>query len=203
MASSTACTRGSSSSAAGTSKRMPLALILAFARTRRLAIAWGATRKALAIRAASMPSTVCNISALREAASMAGWVQTKSRRSRSSGIGACSGAMSPSVGHRTVSVGSSARRCRRAAIKSWRLAAVINQPSGEAGMPSAGQRDKALAKASPMASSAAAMSRHCQASQATMRPYELRAAATAAAWASAPRLDRGADASITPWRPSP
>jgi hypothetical protein len=51
---------------------MPASRILAFTRTSRWLIVAGATRKAEAILAASRPSTVCSISGVRAASSMAG-----------------------------------------------------------------------------------------------------------------------------------
>ncbi|WP_354362799.1 hypothetical protein [Undibacterium sp. GrIS 1.8] len=61
------------------------------------------------------------------------------------------------------------------------MATDNSHASGELGIPSIGQRSNALSNASASASSAAAMSRHCQASHDTSRPKEARAACCAAA----------------------
>jgi hypothetical protein len=57
-----------------------------FARTSRCAMAGAGTANAVAMCAASRPSTVCSISGVRMPASMAGCAQTNSNSSRLSGI---------------------------------------------------------------------------------------------------------------------
>jgi hypothetical protein len=64
---------------------MRAALIFSFARLSRWPMVPGATRKAEAMRAASMPSTVCSISGVCMAGAIAGWAQTNISFSRSSG----------------------------------------------------------------------------------------------------------------------
>ena len=61
---------------------MPVALIFALVRVSRFAMASDVIRKAPAIRAASNPSTVCSMSAMRIGGSIAGWAHTHIKRSR-------------------------------------------------------------------------------------------------------------------------
>ena len=62
-----------------------------FARTSRCAMVAAGTANAAAIAAASMPSTVCNISGVRQLAAIAGCAQTSMSSSRRSGIASSSG----------------------------------------------------------------------------------------------------------------
>jgi len=134
-------------------------------------MAAGDTRKALAMACASRPSTARSISGARTFSGRAGWAQTNISRSRASGTASAAGAAaSPSPSNNAVTAGSSVSRVWRAWCSRRCLAAAISQASGESGSPCAGQVRRAAAKASPRASSAAARSRHCQASSATSRP---------------------------------
>src|SRR5438046_2997592 len=58
---------------------MPPLRIFVFARKRRCPMVFGAMRKAWAIRAASRPKTVCSMSGVCIAGSIAGWAETKDR----------------------------------------------------------------------------------------------------------------------------
>jgi hypothetical protein len=154
----------------------------ALARTSRWPSVEGAVRKAPAMRAASSPSTVCSISGARAAASMAGCAQTNISRSRSSGT------VAPSASARSASPASSSNVCvALSCTRVWRqasslrcLATLSSQASGLSGMPSAGQRSSARANASDRASSDAAMSCVRADKMASNRPYDSRAARSAA-----------------------
>jgi len=60
--------------------------ILFLARTSRCAMVDGSTAKAVAIAAASTPSTDCSINGVRMFGAMAGWAQTSISSSRRSGM---------------------------------------------------------------------------------------------------------------------
>ena len=98
------------SSVVGSSKRRPASRIFAFARTSLWPIDAGSTRKAAAIREASSPSTVCSISGVRTAASIAGWAQTNSSLRRSSGNAPASGAASSCSSARSIDAASATPR---------------------------------------------------------------------------------------------
>jgi hypothetical protein len=68
----------------------------------------------------------------------------------------------------------------RATISRFRFAAVISHASGEAGTPCKGQVVSAAANASASASSEPATSRERETRKARSRPYETRAAFSAA-----------------------
>ena len=82
----------------GTRNGMPASRMRRFARTSRCAIVAGSTPNAPAIAAASNPSTVCSMSGVRMAGSIAGCAQANSSSSRLSGIASlCSSAVSAST----------------------------------------------------------------------------------------------------------
>ena len=85
-ASSTAGSRSGMTRWSGTTNGIRASLIRRLARTRRWAMAAGGTANAVAICAASKPSTVCSISGVRTLALIAGWAQTKSSSRRLSGM---------------------------------------------------------------------------------------------------------------------
>ena len=114
----------------------------ALARLSRRPIVSGETRKEEAMRSAVSPNTVCSISGVRAAASIAGWPHTNISSSRLSAI----------VGNSSDSVGVSTRRLlvvcsrvfrARAPSRSRLRAVTISQASGLAGTPFVGQMSSA------------------------------------------------------------
>src|SRR5262249_2403286 len=180
MASSTAPSRPGSSFSAGTSKGIPEARILRLARTSRCPIVVGGTRNACAMRAASSPSTVCSISGVCRAGSIAGCAQTKSSSTRGSGnTSPLASAAAASEARRWTQSWYSSRTRRRRAWSTRRCrAAVSNQASGCFGIPSIGHEASAETRASPKASSAPATSRVSEQRYASRRPYDARATAS-------------------------
>src|SRR5262245_29727335 len=180
MASSTAPSRGGSSCSGGTSKGIPVARILRFARTSRCPIVAGGTRKAWAMRAASSPSTVCSMRGVCSAGSIAGCAQTNSSSARRSGNASplAAAAADSEARKRADSWCRSRTRRRRAwSIRRCR-AAVSSHASGCFGSPSIGQEARAETRASPSASSAPATSRVWALRYASRRPYDDRATAS-------------------------
>ncbi len=179
---STSCKRCGSSRASGYSKETPALRMRALARTSRWPSVEGEVRNAPAMRAASSPSTTWSMSGARAAASMAGCAQTKSSRKRSSGTAA------PSTVPTSTSPASRSSACVAASwMRLWRQASSLrcratlsSHASGCSGMPSAGQRSRALAKAWASAFSDAAMSCVRAERIASSRPYDSRAARSAA-----------------------
>ena len=140
-------------------------------------MAAGETRNAAAIRAASMPRTVCSINGVRAAESIAGCAQTKRRFNRSSGKLSCAVATLCASSAICCRNGSDfSRTCLRRAASIMRLRATwSSHASGFRGTPSMGHRSSAARNASLNASSAPATSPERDATYAIRRPYELRA----------------------------
>ena len=131
--------------ASGTSNGMPASLILALARDSRRPIASGLTRKAEAMRIASRPSTVCSISGVCMAASIAGCAHTNSSFSRSSGnsVAVDQGARPPRrQGSGPARPAGGSLRAGARSIER-RRATVSSQASGLSGTPSRGQVGRA------------------------------------------------------------
>ena len=147
----------------------PASLIFALARTSRWPIVAGATRNAAPICAASRPSTVCSISGVRTAASMAGWAQTNSSFRRSSGTAGASGAASSCSSARSAAAASTTPGAGACCAGGCAPRSAARH-RGLAGTPSTGQVRSAATKASDSASSEAAMSRERAASIASSRP---------------------------------
>jgi hypothetical protein len=144
-----------------------------FARTRRWPIAAGEARKALAIRAASRPSTHCSISAAREAGSTFSAARASSSARRWSG--SASASSSAAASRRNSGAAAEAVFAQRCASISRRLTAVSSEASGFRGTPATGQAAGAAAKASASASSAAAKPCPRASRKASSRPEPSRA----------------------------
>src|SRR5262245_32829274 len=138
---------------------MPAARIFRFARTRRCAIAGSATRNACAISVVVRPPTSRSVKATRLSAASAGWQQVKTRASRSSGMALTSSSSAGSSCRRPMSSAFCWKTFSRRMRSIARLRAVVTRHApGGRGMPSRGQRSRAVVNASCTASSASSRS---------------------------------------------
>jgi hypothetical protein len=120
---------------------MRAAAIFRFARVSRAAIVGSLTRKACATSGVATPQTSRSVSATWASRPSAGWQQTKTSRSRSSGNSSGSPASPSSSPSRSTSRGSfaSSVRERRSRLSAVRFATVTSHAAGRSGTPSRGQ----------------------------------------------------------------
>jgi hypothetical protein len=126
---------------------------------------------AVAMRAASMPSTVFSMRGVRMAGSIAGWAQTNSNSSLLSGIASGSTEVMTASRRSSGSIGIEVRTAAEPSTSRRRFRATVSShASGLSGTPAAGQVRSARSKASSSTSSASARSRVVTARRATRRP---------------------------------
>ena len=149
-------------------------------------------RNARAISAVVRPASVRSVSATRASSDSAGWQQVNISRSRSSGTPLWSVSTSnaePESGSTDSAATSRSLAAPTALRRSTSMArlraAVVSQAPGRPGMPSRGQRCRAVANASWAHSSARSQSPVTRMSVATTRPHSSRNAASTAALTSA------------------